>query len=86
MHVLSWFCDVYRYGFWKMTLGSGSEEAELAEEIDRLDKEHPGWDHQGLVAGASRALELFDREIAVHVYGEDIVKEAELKYQKKKND
>ena len=55
-----------------------SEEELLIEDTERLDREHPGWFHNGYVAGACAALENgMERESVVAGYGEAIVQEAE---------
>lgn len=57
-----------------LELGNNSEDEAL---LEMEENRQPGWDRPGLVAGASKAIELFGREIAVKGYGEDIVRDAE---------
>lgn len=55
-----------------------SEADDHMLEIERLDREKPGWDHNGRVAGAHVGLKnKIPRDLLVHVYGEEIVREAE---------
>jgi len=55
-----------------------SEEQALAEALDRLDRDEPGWDRDARVAAARSFLKtLCTRDQAIQIYGEDIVAEAE---------
>jgi hypothetical protein len=55
-----------------------SEERDLHDDMERLDREQPGWDRDGRIAGAQAALQRgMDREVVLSVYGEEILQEAE---------
>jgi len=74
------FFERLRQKICELFLGPGfiSEEEALAEELDRLDRENPGWDHAVRLAAARRLLESgMSREIVACGYGEDMVREIE---------
>lgn len=59
-------------------LDSVSEEQDLADDLDRLDREQPGWDYAGRVAACTAALrDGLPKDIISQIYGSDVVREAE---------
>ncbi len=75
-------------GLWnalkRMFAGRGpkfiSEEQAIADDMERLDREVPGWDREGeaRLIGAQRALEIgLSRATCLTIYGAELVQEAE---------
>ena len=61
---------------WELS-GRVADGLEAAIESMRQEDDVP---HGGLVAGASRGLELFPRDIVIKAYGAEVVAEAEKKF------
>jgi hypothetical protein len=58
--------------------GSISEETDLANDVEELDRTNPGWDRQNYVENAARMMRSGKDEerIANAVYPEDVLSEA----------
>ena len=63
-----------------------TEEEALAEDIERLDREEPGWDRRAKVAEAEAVSGAgMSFNVIAAIYGEDVAREVSMKVKLKKD-